>query len=50
MRTGKGVASPDGEHLWLDLRHLGEAHLRTKLREVYFLDDYSQLSIEYLGY
>jgi fumarate reductase flavoprotein subunit len=35
MRKGNGVASPDGEHLWLDLRHLGEPHLRTKLREVY---------------
>lgn len=35
MHKGKGVPSPDGEHLWLDLRHLGENHLRTKLREVY---------------
>ena len=35
IRKGKGVPSPDGEHLWLDLRHLGEEHLRTKLREVY---------------
>ncbi|MBI84095.1 MAG: fumarate reductase flavoprotein subunit [Planctomycetaceae bacterium] len=35
MHKGKGVPSPDGEHLWLDLRHLGEQHLRTKLREVY---------------
>ena len=35
MQKGKGVPSPDGEHLWLDLRHLGEQHLRTKLREVY---------------
>jgi fumarate reductase flavoprotein subunit len=35
IRKGKGVQSPDGEHLWLDLRHLGEDHLRTKLREVY---------------
>ena len=35
MQKGKGVPSPDGEHLWLDLRHLGEDHLRTKLREVY---------------
>jgi fumarate reductase flavoprotein subunit len=32
---GKGVQSPYGEHLWLDLRHLGEKHLKTKLREVY---------------
>ena len=35
IQKGKGVPSPDGEHLWLDLRHLGEQHLRTKLREVY---------------
>ncbi len=32
---GKGVPSDFGEHLWLDLRHLGEKHLTTKLREVY---------------
>ena len=31
---GKGVSSPFGPHLWLDLRHLGEKHLRTKLLEV----------------
>ncbi len=35
MLKGKGVQSPFGEHLWLDLRHLGEHHLKTKLREVY---------------
>jgi len=35
MLKGKGVKSPYGEHLWLDLRHLGEEHLTTKLREVY---------------
>ena len=35
MLKGKGVQSPYGEHLWLDLRHLGEEHLKTKLREVY---------------
>jgi len=35
MLKGKGVKSPYGEHLWLDLRHLGEEHLKTKLREVY---------------
>ncbi len=35
MLKGKGVQSPYGEHLWLDLRHLGEKHLQTKLREVY---------------
>ncbi|WP_405237218.1 fumarate reductase flavoprotein subunit [Lentisalinibacter orientalis] len=35
MRDGKGVDTPYGQHLWLDLRHLGEKHLRTKLREVW---------------
>lgn len=35
MLSGKGVQSSYGEHLWLDLRHLGEKHLTTKLREVY---------------
>ena len=35
MLKGKGIKSPYGEHLWLDLRHLGEKHLKTKLREVY---------------
>ena len=34
IREGKGVKSPYGEHLWLDIRHLGEKHIRTKLREV----------------
>lgn len=35
MRDGKGVETPYGPHLWLDIRHLGEKHLTTKLREVY---------------
>ncbi|MCP4301121.1 MAG: fumarate reductase flavoprotein subunit [Gammaproteobacteria bacterium] len=35
MRDGKGIDSPYGPHLWLDIRHLGEAHLRTKLLEVW---------------
>ncbi|MBT8101914.1 MAG: fumarate reductase flavoprotein subunit [Gammaproteobacteria bacterium] len=35
MRDGDGVDSPYGPHLWLDIRHLGEAHLRTKLLEVW---------------
>ena len=35
IRKGKGIESPDGVHLWLDVRHLGEDHLRTKLREVF---------------
>jgi len=34
MRKGLGVSSPYGDHLWLDIRHLGEQHIRTKLREV----------------
>lgn len=35
MRDGHGVDSPYGPHLWLDIRHLGEEHLRTKLLEVW---------------
>ena len=35
IQDGKGVDHPAGPHLWLDLRHLGEEHLTTKLREVY---------------
>ncbi|MEQ9561397.1 MAG: FAD-binding protein, partial [Woeseiaceae bacterium] len=35
MRDGNGVDSPNGPHLWLDVRHLGEKHLTTKLREVF---------------
>ncbi len=35
MLKGKGVKTPYGEHLWMDLRHLGKEHLTTKLREVY---------------
>jgi fumarate reductase flavoprotein subunit len=35
MRDGYGVETPYGPHLWLDIRHLGEAHLTTKLREVW---------------
>ncbi|MDL2280213.1 fumarate reductase flavoprotein subunit, partial [Desulfovibrio sp. OttesenSCG-928-G11] len=34
MRAGKGVSSAYGEHLWLDIRHLGDKHISTKLREV----------------
>ncbi len=34
MRKGLGVPSPYGDHLWLDIRHLGEHHIRHKLREV----------------
>ncbi len=35
MRKGLGVKSPYGDHLWLDIRHLGKKHITTKLREVY---------------
>ncbi len=35
MRKGFGVKSPYGDHLWLDIRHLGEKHITTKLREIY---------------
>ncbi len=35
VRDGNGVDSPYGPHLWLDIRHLGEEHLRTKLLEVW---------------
>ena len=35
MRDGDGVDTPYGPHLWLDIRHIGEAHLRTKLLEVW---------------
>ena len=34
MRAGHGVKSAYGEHLWLDIRHLGDQHISTKLREV----------------
>ena len=34
IRQGLGVKSPYGDHLWLDIRHLGAKHIKTKLREV----------------
>ncbi len=34
MRKGLGVKGSYGDHLWLDIRHLGEKHISTKLREV----------------
>lgn len=43
MRKGLGVQSPYGEHLWLDIRHLGEKHITTNLREVY------DISTHFLG-
>ena len=34
MREGHGVESPYGDHLWLDLRHLGRELIEVNLREV----------------
>ncbi|QSO54632.1 fumarate reductase flavoprotein subunit [Alicyclobacillus curvatus] len=34
MRRGYGVDSPYGQHLWLDIRHLGAKHIETNLREI----------------
>lgn len=34
IRQGKGVDSPYGPHLWLDIRHLGKEHIEVNLREV----------------
>ena len=34
IREGHGVKSDYGDHLWLDIRHLGARHIKTKLREV----------------
>lgn len=34
IRNGKGVESPYGPHLWLDIRHLGKQHIEVNLREV----------------
>jgi fumarate reductase flavoprotein subunit len=34
MRRGKGVRSPYGEHLWLDITGLGAEHIDKNLREV----------------
>ncbi len=34
IRAGHGVASADGPHLWLDIRHLGRRHVESNLREV----------------
>jgi fumarate reductase flavoprotein subunit len=34
IRRGLGVKSDYGDHLWLDIRHLGARHIKTKLREV----------------
>ena len=34
IRRGKGVPSPHGPHLWLDITNLGADHIDRKLREV----------------
>jgi len=34
MRAGKGIASPYGDHLWLDIGNLGAKHIDKNLREV----------------
>ena len=34
IRKGKGVKTRFGEHLWLDIRQLGRAHIEKNLREV----------------
>jgi fumarate reductase flavoprotein subunit len=35
IRKGKGAKNRFGEHLWLDITLLGEAHIKKNLREVY---------------
>jgi fumarate reductase flavoprotein subunit len=34
IAAGYGARGPFGEHLWLDIRLLGEAHINSRLREV----------------
>lgn len=34
IRAGHGVPSPYGDHVWLDIRHLGAKHINTNLREI----------------
>jgi len=40
IHKGKGVKSRFGEHIWLDITLLGEAHIRRNLREVYEICHY----------
>jgi fumarate reductase flavoprotein subunit len=40
IRKGKGATSRFGQHLWLDIRLLGEAHIRQNLREVWDICHY----------
>jgi fumarate reductase flavoprotein subunit len=37
IRAGFGVPSPYGDHLWLDIKRLGEKHIRENLRDVDYL-------------
>ncbi len=34
MRQGNAVDTPYGQHLWLDIRHLGKKHIESNLRDV----------------
>jgi fumarate reductase flavoprotein subunit len=40
IAAGKGVQSRFGEHIWLDITQLGEAHIRRNLREVWEICHY----------
>jgi fumarate reductase flavoprotein subunit len=40
MRKGKGVPSPYGDHLWLDITLLGRKHIEKNLREVKEICEY----------
>ena len=40
IRKGKGVQSPYGEHLWLDITLLGRKHIEKNLREVKEICEY----------
>jgi fumarate reductase flavoprotein subunit len=40
IRKGKGVPSPYGDHLWLDITILGKAHIEKNLREVKEICEY----------
>ncbi|HTM09226.1 MAG TPA: fumarate reductase flavoprotein subunit [Verrucomicrobiae bacterium] len=40
IAKGKGVKSPFGDHLWIDITLLGEHHIKHNLREVYEICHY----------
>jgi fumarate reductase flavoprotein subunit len=40
IKKGKGAKSRFGEHIWLDIRLLGEAHIKHNLREVWDICHY----------